>query len=107
MEDMEDNQVEDLKQNGTIGCKDNLPKLAANYIAVDQNNVGEFFGPYASRYSYVPELRRRVTELYQARMRDSANQYFVLDGNVCIAAQATLNGAMNYMNDSRVLVLVA
>jgi len=80
--------------------------IVDNYISVDDNNVAEFFGPIASRYSYTPELRGRITEVYQARMNQSMNQYFVLDGSICIAAQSTLKGALQYMNPRTVLVMV-
>ena len=81
--------------------------IVDNYISVNaETDIAEFFGPKASRYSYVPELRSRITDLVQARRR-STNAYFVLNGPVCIAAQSTLNGAMHYMTPETVLVLVA
>ena len=79
-----------------------------NYISLDaETNIGEFFGPIASRYSYTPELRSRLTDLVQAKRRGTSNNYFVLQGSVCLAAQSTLESALEYMNDSTVLVLCA
>lgn len=76
-----------------------------NEIILSDGNVGTFLGPLASPYSYKRVLRDRVSECYSAAMR-SSNRFFVLEGTIVRAAQSTVTGAMNYMNDSRVLLSV-
>ena len=76
-----------------------------NEIILDSNNIGSFKGPLASPYSYKKELREVVDGLFEAANR-STNRYFVLEGTIVRAAQSTLTGAMNYMNESRVLVQI-
>ena len=76
-----------------------------NTITINTRNEGEFFGSLASPYAYRPELRKRLDELFTAAQQ-STNRHFVLDGEVCLAAQSTKTGAMRYMTDSTVLVEV-
>lgn len=77
-----------------------------NQIILDSANTGTFIGPLAGRYASHPELRLRVDELFQAAQR-STNRHFVLNGVTCLAAQSTLEGALNYMErESDVLVSI-
>lgn len=74
--------------------------------ADNKETIGAFFGPLAGRYAYKPELRKRLDELVESARR-STNRHYVLDaqGNT-MAAQSTRLGAMNYMNEGRVLVSI-
>jgi hypothetical protein len=76
-----------------------------NTIQLDANNVGSFFGPISSKYSYTPSLRKRLDEVFYAACR-SANRFFVMRGETVIAAQSTRDGAAQYMTDDTVLVSV-
>jgi hypothetical protein len=75
----------------------------ANYIALNENNIGSFYGPLSTKYSYTPLLRKRLDELV-ASAKCSTNRFFVLHGDVCKAAQSTLSGALNYLGEGDVLV---
>lgn len=76
-----------------------------NEIILDSQNQGSFLGPIASPYSYKPELRNRIDELFQSACR-SANRYFVLEGVDCRAAGTTRAHAETYMTPESILVHV-
>jgi hypothetical protein len=71
-------------------------------ITLDVNNQGTFEGR-ASRYAYTPALRAEVDRCFRGAQR-SNNRYFVLEGEICRAAQSTKTGAMQYMTENTVLV---
>jgi hypothetical protein len=71
-------------------------------ITLDVNNQGTFEGR-ASRYAYTPALRAEVDRCFHGAQR-SNNRYFVLEGEICRAAQSTKTGAMQYMTENTVLV---
>jgi hypothetical protein len=52
-------------------------------------------------------LRGRLNELVNiVRNSNTTNRYFVLEGLVCRAAQSSIEGAIHYMDATRVLVAV-
>jgi hypothetical protein len=79
-----------------------------NYIQLDaETNTGSFLGTLAQPYAYKPELRGRLNELVNiVRNSNTTNRYFVLEGLVCRAAQSSIEGAIHYMDATRVLVAV-
>lgn len=77
-----------------------------NEIHLDYRNAGSFYGPLASKYAYKPELRSRLDELVAAVKRNTTNRFFVLEGTIVRAAQSTRTGALNYMSEGRVLVVI-
>ena len=83
----------------------NATSSEVNTILLDSKNTGSFRGPLACPYSYKPELRQRLTELWEVAML-SSNRFFVLEGTTCRAAQSTMKGALEYMGEGCVLVEV-
>jgi hypothetical protein len=76
-----------------------------NTITIHSDNTGTYFGALASKYSYTPELRAKLDELYTVAGR-STNRAFVLEGTIVRAAQSTKESAIQYMTDKTVLVEV-
>ena len=64
--------------------------------------VGTFWGAAAQPYAYLPELREELDRLGNAQR--GTNVAFVYEGAILRAAQSTLTGARQYMNNARVLV---
>ena len=67
--------------------------------------LGSFLGELATPFSYKPELRKVLDDLFASAER-SDNRHFVLEGTVVRAAQSSLAGAKGYMRDELVLVSV-
>lgn len=79
-----------------------------NHIVLDahgKETTGSFLGELAQPFAYRPELRTKLDELASAAKR-SDNRHFVLEGTEVRAAQSTINGAISYMNDARILVSI-
>lgn len=76
-----------------------------NTITIDAMNQGSFFGPLAGKYSYNPALRARLTELLEAA-KTSTNRTFVMENEICRAAQSTVESAQQHMEAGRVLVII-
>lgn len=76
-----------------------------NHIIIDQTGCGSFLGPLTQAYAYKPELQACIAEIFESAKR-SDNRHFVLEGAITRAAQSTIEGAMSYMANDRVLVSV-
>ena len=77
----------------------------SNYIHLRADNSGSFYGELSQHWAYTREYRAKLDELFGAAKR-SLNRYFVLNGMTVLAAQSTLDGAKQYMQEGLILLHV-
>lgn len=75
-------------------------------IIVDANGTATFEGENASKFSYVPELRKIIDCLFESAHHCTNRAYVIeRDGTVRAGQSLTIN-ALNYMTPERILVMI-